>query len=345
MFIKKIVLFLFVFILFHNFKICSIENRSHEQRISHIHGYKAYLEDVLNHLQHNFNSLTNAKKHEEILQLIVQIRLKELEHLNKYQFVSAQDSRYFAYQVIAKELYEAINGENFQDFEFLRYPSNTLAKNQEEFFKMYPFLKNKTYRTNPDHFDGLPEISYQLLSASFSIDIFVPADSALFVFLYGKGIAEWANTKDEYRYHEKFIQNVSAIFDSAGINKKMYQPYLKQLIKAAPRTNEGIINQIFLPPENIEDYLYVSSSCGFLNIEKNNNIHQTIASFQKSRFTLFNLKENIQVRLIMGSLFDKNVNIYRYTLIPKKEQESYKKLVREIVQRIVGMSAFTPQPL
>jgi hypothetical protein len=129
--------------------------------------------------------------------------------------------------------------------------------------------------------------------------------------------------------------NVSMIFDSAGIEKSVYQPYLRQLIDMAPKTNEGIINQIFLPIENIENYLYIASSCGFLTT-KNTDIHQTIAHFQKVRFDNFILKENMQVRLVIGSLFDENIHIYRYTLIPKNEQESYKNIVKTIIQKMLN---------
>ena len=338
MFNKKLVLFLFIFINFHNSNVYSVENRDNEQIVAQVKYYNAYIKEILSQLQSTFNFLEDSKNCEDILQLLVQIRLKELEYPNKYQFVTAQDSRYFAYQVIAKELYEAINGEYFSNFEFLRYPSNILIKNPEEFFYKYPLLKNRSnaIEINPYYFDALPEISYQLLSASFSIDTYVPADSALFVFLYGKGISEWFNTKEEHLYHEKFIQNVSALFDSTGIDNEIYQPYLNELLDAAPKTKEGIINQIFLPIENIEDYLYISSSGGFLNTEKHTDIHQTIATFQKVRFTNFKLKENMQVRLIIGSLFNKNVNIYRYTLIPKNEQESYKELVKKVIQQMLN---------
>lgn len=119
-------------------------------------------------------------------------------------------------------MYQTLNGESYQDFEFLRYPSVDLTRNSGDFFKKYPFFKNKSKEMDPDYFDGLPEISYQLLSASFSIDTYVPADSALFIFLYGKGISKWLNTKEKYFYQEKFFKNILLVFDNAGIEKKIY---------------------------------------------------------------------------------------------------------------------------
>lgn len=335
MFNKKSIFIFFIFICFQSANVSSFENRSYQQNFTQCKSYNSYIEDILNHLYGKFDVLDNSKNRQQILQLLVQIRLKELEHPDKYQFVTAQDSRYFAYQVIAKELYAALNGENIPNFEFLRYPSHALIKDPEEFFRKYSFLKNRSARTNPDWCDALPEISFQLLSASLSADTYITADSCLFVFLYGKGIAEWSNAKEDHPYHEKFLQNVSAIFNSAGIQRRIYQPYLRQLVEAAPRTNEGIINQIFLPIENIEKYLYISSCGGFLNSEKNVNIHQTIAEFQKIRFNNFRLKENMQVRLIIGSLFSKDVYIYRHTLIPEREQEIYRKHVRQIIQQML----------
>lgn len=335
MFKKNLFLILFVLFTSQNSNICCAETKADDQIISQVCDYNLYVEELLIQLKSKFCFLEDLKRREDIAKLLIQIRFKELEYSNKYQFVTAQDSRYFAYQVIAKELYETLNGKSYQNFEFLRYPCVDLTRNPEDFFKKYPFLKNKSKEIDPDYFDALPEISYQLLSASFSIDTYVPADSALFVFLYGKGISEWFNTKEEHLYQEKFSQNISAIFDSAGIEKRTYQPYLRQLIDMAPKTNEGIINQIFLPIENIGDYLYIASSCGFLST-KNTDIHQTIAHFQKVRFDNFVLKENMQVRLVIGSLFDKNVNIYRYTLIPKSEQESYKKIVKAVIAQMLN---------
>src|ERR1700722_19602823 len=110
MFNKNLILLLFAFIFFQNLKIFSLENRCYEQIVSQVDDYNIYIEKILTQLQCKFNFLENIKKREEILQLFIQIRFKELEYTNKYQFITAQDSRYFAYQVIAKELYETIKG-------------------------------------------------------------------------------------------------------------------------------------------------------------------------------------------------------------------------------------------
>lgn len=303
---------------------------------SEISAYSHYMEEVLQKLEPYFDCLADPNNRNEIVELFLQIRLKELDHTKSYQIITAQDSRYFAYQVIAKELYVARNGgECLNDFEFLRYPSENLIKSPKVFFQSYPCLKNRSEEVSSDCIDTLSEISYQLLSGSLSIDTYIPADSALFVFLYGKGLAEWSNCKDEVLYHEKFLQNVSTLFDSAGIKKDVYQAYLHNLLEAAPKTTHGIINQIFLPVSSIENYLYMSSAGGFLNEEQNNNISQTMEVFQKLRFNDFLLKESYQVRLIAGALFDGHVNIYRYTLIPIEEQKSYRLLVKDLIHKML----------
>ncbi len=334
MFAKKLAIFVLAISICHSFSVFSHENTNYEI-FSHSDAYRVHVAEILYHLQERFPSLKDPQKYDDALELIVQIRCKELENPTKYQFVSSQDSRYFAYQVIAKEVYNALNESNFKNLKFLRYPTNTLAKTPDEFFALYPIFKISNTST-AECFDALPDVSYQLLSASFSIDTYVPADSALFVFLSGKGISQWFNTKEESLYHETFIQNVSAIFDNAGINQKQYQPYLESLINASPRTNEGIINQIFIPRENISNYLYVATPGGFFNVERNIDIDQTIEDFQKMRFTNFILKKNFQVRIIAGSLFDEDVTIYRYTLIPKNEQKSYRKFVKDTIHRILN---------
>lgn len=265
---------------------------------------------------------------------MIKLRLKELENTDKYQVVTAQDSRFFAYQIIAKHLYEIIFQEEFENFEFLRYPHKGLLKSPEDFFKEYPDLKNSKVK-NPKVLDLLPEISRQLLSCSLSMETNTPADSALFVFIFGKGISEWSNSKQEDVYNAKFVQHIAELFESVGITQSAYEPYINELVDSAPKTNEGIINQIFFPKENIGNYLYFSISGGFLHPEQNTEIHATIAKFQESCLNSdFDAKKNIQTRVLVGSLFDRNVTIYRYTLIPEQEQENYKKLVKEIIKNI-----------
>jgi len=126
------------------------------------------------------------------------------------------------------------------------------------------------------------------------------------------------------------------LFESAGLPQLAYEPYLEKLINAAPRTEQGIINQIFLPKENIERYLYFSMSGGLLHPEQNRNIHATIQKFQQDRVSpSFDSKKNVQVRILAGSLFEEAVEIYRYSLIPKQARKAYEQFVEEVLQAIL----------
>lgn len=280
----------------------------------------------IEHINKNLNGFECRRQ--EILNLMVQVRVKELEKCDLYQFVNAQDSRFFAYQVIAKCLYEMQACTAVDDFEFLRFPHGGLQQSAAEFFKKFPRLHRKD---SDKMFDLEPEISRQVLSGSLSMETNTPRDSAFYVFMHGKGVSHFFNPHEDL-----FERHIAELFESAGFPQSVYGPYLRQLIGCAPKTNEGIINQIFLPKCTIEKYLYFASTGGPLHSEQNQNIHETIAQFQKERLCCdFDREKNIQARLFVGSLFDGQVKIYRYTLIPEQEQIAYKKLVRETLQKMI----------
>lgn len=75
---------------------------------------------------------------------------------------------------------------------------------------------------------------------------------------------------------------------------------------------------------------------GFSRPDRDQHINEFLNKFQQSRQeNNFNIKENAQGRLIAGSLFNSNVKMYRYTLIPKAERDYYKKFALSIVKEIL----------
>lgn len=306
-------------------------------------------------------SLNNPKRLKEITNLLIGIRNKEKEFPNHYQVVTAQDSRFFAYQATAKELHEQMHGKTYSEFEFLRYPTKELFKSRRELFAKYPSLNvtkeqtaeilalAKKAKEKENHEDGednelysrndtLPEISRQVIAVNLSMETCISLDSALFVFMDGKGIVDGHRGLEELDYINIFGNFLQQIFQNAGISPEIYELYIPTLVYNAPITKEGIINQIFLPKERIQKFLYMSTPGGFLNLEQDENIHHVFSSFQTDRLSpRFEIDRNIQGRLVAGSLFDKDVKIFRHTLIPIQDQENYILLVKEVIKQILNL--------
>lgn len=314
-------------------------------------------------------SLNNPKRTKEIIDLLIAIRKKEELFPDKYQVVTSQDSRFFAYQVIAKELYQQQNGSVFSDFEFLRYPNKQLAQSRKELFAKYPTLNltkeqaeelrgiaetekkamengNEGDEDQDDDNDEdsgpysindtKPEISGQLVAANLSMETCLSLDSALFVFVDGKGVVEGHKGLENEEYVNHFANYIRELFQNAGIAPEIYEQYIPTLIYNAPITKEGIVDQIFLPKERVQEFLYMSTPGGFLDLMQDEKIHEIFASFQSDRLRpSFKIDKNIQVRLIAGTLFNQDVKIFRHTLIPKEEQKNYILLVQEIVKQIL----------
>ncbi len=336
----------------------------------------AYIHNIERCLIESDCTLKNLHEEEKLLKFFINIRAKELEYLDKYQVITAQDSYFFAYQVIAKELYQRLQKKNVTDFEYLRAPHESLAKNREDFFKQYPsfnvsketwaqiagvpvenlldFLEqneqdddsesdDEDEKTNKQLVeqiyaitDTCPEISRQLIAGNLSIETYAPADSAFDVFMDGIGIVTSQDTNSEEAYFEKLKSHLIEMFDHAGLSRASYAPYLDGLIQVAPKTQQGIITQIFLPKNHIEDFLYIAFPFGLLNSIEDEIIHQVFATFQSNRLKPnFNINKNLQVRIIAGSLFNDEVKIFRHTLIPQTEQDAYLQYVENTIEQIL----------
>lgn len=128
---NKTLTFLFIFCL-QWFLVCSTEKEIYLNNID-----KAI---DLYQFDGQFKNLENDYLREEIKELFLRIYEKEKAHPDFIQCLTAQDSLFYAYQVIAKALYQKIYGLPREDFEFLRFPNQNLLKNREEFFLRYPSL-------------------------------------------------------------------------------------------------------------------------------------------------------------------------------------------------------------
>lgn len=186
--------------------------------------------------------------------MLLEVRKKELTYPDMYQLVTAQDARFFAYQMIAKVLFKTIKERLFPEFEFLRAPQTDLFIHRADFFDSYPSLyltkeqaeqllagmKNSECENDQSSNaqfpinDTLPEISRQLISSNLSLKTAISLDSALYVFLTGTGVSEWHYTKSEQEYKSRLTTHIRELFDCAAISAELYEPYLSRLIEVAP---------------------------------------------------------------------------------------------------------------
>jgi hypothetical protein len=370
----------------------------------------------------------------EVKELFLRIYENEKAHPDFIQCLNAQDSFFYAYQVIAKELYRKLYGFPREDFEFLRFPTQNLLKTKEEFFSRYPsfiFSKEelaKEFKTTPDKLDEtiktfelcdeeeylkiskhedetsirlakefnttpdkldetiralntsddeeylkitneekaderfdegelnnselddyaetasrfqindtISEISREIVSVNFTMETYRPLDSAMCAFLSSHSISLASISQDEAEYKQKLIQILYELFDSIPLPRKKLESCIEKLIEKAPRTNCGIINQIFLPKENVSHFLYLSFGGGFLHSIYDSNFEDSYGEFQANRQEeSFRTFRNFQARIIAGSLFeDPKVKIIRYTLIPEETQRQYELFVRDVIDELL----------
>jgi hypothetical protein len=319
----------------------------------------------------------HSKLQPEVAELFLKIHENEKAHPEFIQCVTAQDSFFYAYQVIAKELYLKVGAEPREDFEFLRFPTQELLQSKEAFFSKYPTFiisdeeQAKAFKTTPYKLEealrlfeiqdeatylGLsqgeketrhddedededtpsryafndthPEISKELLSVNFTMETYRPLDSSLFVFLTGGSVSISSSFT--------LNQMVYELFHSFSLPSEKVKACMDELIEKAPRTKYGIINQIFLPKDNISQFLYLSFGGGFLHSVYDSKFEESLHEFQVNRQEEdFRTFRNFQARIIAGSLLcDPRVKILRYTLIPDDQQRAYELIVREALDNL-----------
>lgn len=355
--------------------------------------YLSHIEKALevSRMDGNLEILSNSNLQEELKELFLRIYENEKKYPDYVQCVTAQDSLFYAYQVIAKELYRKLYGMPREDFEFLRFPTQSLLTNREAFFSRYPSLilsneeLSKVYKTTPDHLeetlkmqerqdeafflrisrgeketcegesddedaddqeiasliqvnDTLKEVSKELISVNFTMETYRSLDSAMYVFLSGKSASLASLSKDQEEYKQKILTILYELFDSLCISKAKLADCLETLIEKVPCSKLGIINQIFIPKEEVAKYMYISLSGGFLHPIYDSNFEGSYNEFQNNRQEeSFRTFRNFQARVIAGALFENpRVKILRYTCIPEDAEKQYEAIVREAIDALLA---------
>ena len=133
---------------------------------------------------------------------------------------------------------------------------------------------------------------------------------------------------------ERFKSHLEELFNSIGLSPAKFNPFIEEVMARAPNPYEGIVNQIFIPKDRVREFLYISYPMGFVNHELNSKLDQAFADFQIDRFSDDCQNDNLQVRILAGKLFDEDVHIFRYSLIPLNEQLTFEQFVSEELDKL-----------
>lgn len=285
--------------------------------------------------------------------------LEEL-HPGYIQCVTAQPSLYYAYQIVAEKLLQILHNQKRQDFVWFRSPLDDLITSQEQLFNDFPFLltfedakkqspelwdrvaelldtvhypqwvKESLEKTESDvaPCDFLPEVGTQIISINFSLETYVPADSAMWVFL--------ENAAPKFYAKLDIKPFLRELFNKFLIPQDQYEPILDELITKAPLSPVGIVNQIFIPKELAKEYVYISLPGGF---RYRRAFEVSYDEFQTSRLLEdFRTHRNVQGRLLFGCLVnDPKVKIFRHTLISEVEQRAYEQFVADKIEQMLAL--------
>lgn len=262
-----------------------------------------------------------------------------------YQVLTAQDSKFIAYQVILKELYKLKYDQNFDDYEFLRpYNDPEARKDLWQFLSEHPDLieverlekesegldKDESYKfwKNVEN-DTHPEISKQLISASLTLETMSPLDSAQFVFASGSGMSQ----RGEFKSLAKFLIDA---FAAEEIHSEQVEEVINELFEKAPLSKEGIVLQIFIPKEEMYSLAYVSYGGGFLKREETSDFEYYFISHEMKRDSAgFIPNDNDQVRVLAGGLDPSTIKIFRYSTVSDDRIKAYEELVRQKLQNLL----------
>lgn len=263
-----------------------------------------------------------------------------------YQVITAQNSIFIGYQIFLKELHQILNNKEFTNYEFLRDSLEKKYQNLSEFFSVHPNLlkleelikqikDGDSVDINNFVNEDVPEMSARLISASLTMETCTLAESAQYVFASGSGLG---GTDENVKYLKELI---AAAFDRREIPSAIYEPYINDWIKMLPKSNEGIIVQIFIYKKLADELLYASFPKGLWLAERNDLI-TFFHNFKKSRMTNdFDIFESTQVRVLIDALSPNNAQIFHYTVIDPEEIHRFTLLIRKCIYEILERASIT----
>jgi hypothetical protein len=260
-----------------------------------------------------------------------------------YQVITGQNSIFLCYQIILKELHQILENKKFTHYEFLRDSLEKKYQNLSEFFSVHPNLLKfdelikqleNNDRVDINNFveEDIPEMSERLISASLTMETCTFLESAQYIFANGSGLGKFAENKE---YLNKLI---TAVFDRRGIPSAIYEPYINEWMEMLPKSDEGIIVQIFIHKTFVDDLLYVSFPKG-LRLTETNDLITFFHNFNKSRLTRdFDIFACTQARVLIDALSPENAQIFRYSVIDPEKIKGFTLFIRKCLYEILEIA-------
>lgn len=284
---------------------------------------------------------------EDYPQIVDQAMAREQEHNDGYYvFYHAQELEYYVLQDFVKELYRILNlREPLDDFVFLRawYEKVEGPKNPNEFTDAHKILLSSSSLPAIFGLDGF--LSKQMLAVNLSLfgnsTKGSAGESTFYFFILSKGI---------HNFHAKDM--IKDVFSHCGLNCAYVDRVLSlmQRIKTF-KLPRGVLQQIFIPKEKVDKYVYLSRAYGTplhkkvsttLELFKNNpeqlTIDGEISSLRATKEPRQLDVDTLQARIVFladGMLNpDSGIKIYRYTAIPDDVMATYEKELKQLVQEV-----------
>lgn len=242
----------------------------------------------------------------EVKELFLRIYEKEKAHPDFIQCVTAQDSRFYAYQVIAKELYRKLYSEPREEFEFLRFPTQNLLKTKEEFFLRYPSLIYPSKEELAKHLKTTPD---QLKEALRAYEIEEEED-----FLRELAGEEW-------------VEDESSDEDDEDEDEEDEVPTHLQLNDTVPKISKELLSvnftmETYLPLDSTLFVFLADESVSLSSLSQNEDIyHQKLSKILYELFDSFGLpqeKLTVCIEKLIRNSPHTPIGIINQILLPKE---------------------------
>ncbi|MBU4269942.1 hypothetical protein KJ644_01025 [Candidatus Dependentiae bacterium] len=248
---------------------------------------------------------------------------------NSFVFYHAQDRVFLLYQDLCKKIYKKIYKESINSFILLRIPN----KESKKYKNVMEFLNKFKYNINDDY-DDIRTLILSVNPSLFGNTVYDPSGESSFEYFLTSSNANYTN-------HMMLIKN---IFENFEI-QNLYTKYLEKLhdiyylLSGYEDDMTGILLQIFIPKEIVNNFVYKSKPWGIpFDLNCNVSSHLNIYNSQKT----FSDKEDeaefdqIQYRILINDelMKNKSAKIFRYLNKNTPNIITYKMKFKNLIKKI-----------
>lgn len=268
----------------------------------------------------NLNNTFSEDSADEILTVHTQLQSQYPNHVS---INTAQHSKFLAYSLIAANVLKKFSPGKYpdsylQNTHILRYPCEHLPKSLEDLFQLLPM------RDDYDTASSL--VGDALLSVSPSLKEKESEESAW-------GIFENNERKGNVAYY------VCKFLESEKVSPIHFRGQIKAVVKEAPKSNEGLIYNFFIPKDApLYKAIYLSQPYGIPIGDAHSQTN--LLNFYEQYIQGLVEEENSQLRFLPSALIPENnfdltkVKSYRFTTIPSEQLNAYTKKIETVVNEI-----------